>query len=74
MTKAERQKECETRVVEYQASGQSTKAWCAAYDVKPHRLWCWSNVHALKRNDLWVFGLYLSSNNRYVPSISLWQQ
>jgi transposase-like protein len=45
MTKAERQKEWETRIAEYRASGQSVKEWCAAHNVKPQQLWYW-----LRRN------------------------
>ncbi|WP_420825483.1 IS66 family insertion sequence element accessory protein TnpA [Thermanaerosceptrum fracticalcis] len=41
MTKAERQKEWETRIAEYRASGQSVKEWCAAHNVKPQQLWYW---------------------------------
>jgi len=41
MTKAERQKEWESRITAYRASGQSTKKWCAAHDLKPHQLWYW---------------------------------
>lgn len=36
MTKAERQREWESRVAEFRASGQSTKEWCAAHDLKPY--------------------------------------
>jgi len=45
MTKVEREKEWESRIAEYRASGLSVKEWCAAHDVKPHRLWYW-----LRRN------------------------
>lgn len=41
MTKAELQKLWETRVAEYQASGQSVKEWCAAHNVTPRQFWYW---------------------------------
>lgn len=41
MTKAERQNEWETRIAEYQASGLSVIAWCAAHDLKLHQLRYW---------------------------------
>ena len=32
-------REWETRIAEYQASGQSVREWCAANGIKPGRLW-----------------------------------
>ncbi len=46
MKKPDRQKlrkEWESRVVEYQASGQSGSAWCAANNLKSGQLWYWVN-------------------------------
>jgi len=33
MTKIERQREWESRIAAYRASGQSTKEWCATHDL-----------------------------------------
>ncbi len=41
MTKLERQKEWDTRITEYQASGLSVQEWCSANNVKSHQLWYW---------------------------------
>lgn len=41
MTKAEREKEWETRIADFRASGQSAKDWCAANGLKTERLWYW---------------------------------
>ncbi|WP_003545822.1 IS66 family insertion sequence element accessory protein TnpA [Desulfotomaculum nigrificans] len=41
MTKAELRKEWEARVATFVASGQSTTAWCAAHNLKPHQLRYW---------------------------------
>jgi len=41
MTKTELRKEWEARVTTFKASGQSTTAWCAAHDLKPHQLRYW---------------------------------
>ena len=41
MTRAERQKEWETRIAEYRASGQTAREWCAANEVHPAQLWYW---------------------------------
>lgn len=46
MTRAQREKEWEIRIAQYQASGQSAKEWCAANNIKPERLWYW-----LRRNE-----------------------
>ena len=45
--KIERQREWEARIAAYRASGQSTKEWCAAHDLKPHQLWYWIRKHQL---------------------------
>ncbi len=50
MTKAERQKEWESRIAEYRASGQSVKEWCTANDIKPERLWYWLRKHRIKKD------------------------
>jgi hypothetical protein len=50
MTRAELQKEWETLIAEYRASGQSAKEWCAANDVKPERLWYWLRSQKTKEN------------------------
>ncbi|GAB6172669.1 hypothetical protein JCM15765_21470 [Paradesulfitobacterium aromaticivorans] len=41
MTRAEMRQVWGARFEEYRASGLSAKAWCAAHDVKPERLWYW---------------------------------
>jgi len=41
MTKAEHRRQWEARVAAFRASGQSTTAWCAAHDLKPHQLRSW---------------------------------
>lgn len=41
MTKTELRKEWEARVEAFKDSGQSTSAWCAAHDLKPHQLRSW---------------------------------
>lgn len=40
-TKIERREEWRKKVAEYQASGQSVAAWCAAQGIKPHMLYYW---------------------------------
>ncbi|HUS90160.1 MAG TPA: helix-turn-helix domain-containing protein [Desulfosporosinus sp.] len=45
MTKTEQRKEWEARVTAFRASGQSTSAFCAAHDLKPHQLWYWLRKH-----------------------------
>lgn len=49
MTKLERQKDWETRIVQYRASGQSVKKWCSDNNVKPGQLWYW--LRKFKTND-----------------------
>jgi len=42
MTRAELQQLWETRIAEYQASGQSVKEWCASHEgISPRQLWYW---------------------------------
>jgi len=50
MTKVERQKEWETRITEYRASGQSAKVWCAAHNVTPRQLWYWLRKFKSKKD------------------------
>jgi len=38
----ERREEWRRRVAEFQASGQSAAAWCAAQGIKPHLLYYWA--------------------------------
>ena len=45
MMKVERQREWDARIAEFRASGQSTKEWCAAHDLKPYQLWYWIRKH-----------------------------
>ena len=47
MKKAERQKEWDTWITAFKASGLSTKEWCAAHDLKPHQLRYWLRKHQL---------------------------
>jgi hypothetical protein len=62
MTKAERQALWETRIAEYQASGQSVKEWCAAHeDVSPRQLWYW--LRKYKNQDVVSPG----KSNRWLP-------
>lgn len=45
MTRGKRKQLHETwrqRVADYRASGMTGSAWCAAHQVKEHRLWYWA--------------------------------
>ena len=62
MTKAERQALWETRISEYQASGQSVREWCAFHeDVSPRQLWYW--LRKYKNQD----GVTPGKANRWLP-------
>lgn len=61
MTKAERQALWETRIAEYQASGQSVKEWCASHEgISPRQLWYWlrkyknQNVVSSGKSNRWL--------------------
>lgn len=41
MTKEERQNLWSSRTAEFEASGQSVPAWCAAHDINPQQLRYW---------------------------------
>ncbi|CAA7600785.1 Hypothetical protein DEACI_1438 [Acididesulfobacillus acetoxydans] len=52
MTRAQQQKEWETRVADFLNSGQSATTWCAANDVKPHQLWYRVHKHRMEHDVL----------------------
>lgn len=41
MTRAEKRKEWENIVDQYQSSNESVEKWCATNNIKPDRLWYW---------------------------------
>jgi hypothetical protein len=41
MTRAERQNLWAARLVDFKASGQSVRAWCAGQGINPRQLWYW---------------------------------
>ena len=64
MTRAQKQKEWENKVANYQGSKQSVSKWCTTNNEKPDRLWYWLRKHktgeytaentALIRPDKWL--------------------
>ncbi|GFN21967.1 IS66 family insertion sequence element accessory protein TnpA [Thermanaeromonas sp. C210] len=62
MTRAERQKLWETRIAEYQASGQSVKEWCASHEgISPRQLWYWLRKYKDQN------GVSLEKPTRWLP-------
>ncbi len=49
MTRSERCKEWETRIVDFQSSGQSLSVWCALHNLKAHQVRYW--IQKLKRQN-----------------------